>query len=326
MRSPSEEKERPRVGGQAIIEGVMMRSPQCVSAAVRLPDGSITEKTWASAAWVKRNKFVALPVIRGAVSLAEALVLGIQTLNWSADVAMEFEKGTKKEKNKWDSLLLVGTMAFAVLLALVLFMWLPYQIATFLKTDQNQAMFHFVAGTTRIFFFLVYLWLISLSKDIKRVFQYHGAEHQSIYTYEDEAELTIENARNRSRFHPRCGTSFILIVALLTMLIFVVFDLIFVTFWGNYSNALTRLMVHLPFLPLVAGISYEVLRLSDRYSDSKFFRLLIKPGLALQRITTNPPDDSQIEVALAALKSALLDQTGGADSELRSADAAVAGG
>ncbi|MBU0519790.1 DUF1385 domain-containing protein [bacterium] len=326
MSSPSEEKDRPKVGGQAIIEGVMMRSPQCVSAAVRLPDGTITQKTWSSQAWAKRNKFVGLPIIRGAVSLAEALVLGIKTLNWSADVAVEFEKGIEQKKSAWDSLLMVGAMLFAILLALVLFMWAPYQIATVLHTDQHQSLFHLVAGSLRILFFLIYIWLISLSKDIKRVFQYHGAEHQSIYTYEEEADLTVENARARSRFHPRCGTSFILIVALLTMLIFVIFDVVFVNIWGNYSNALMRLLVHLPFLPLVAGVSFEALRLSDRYSDSAFFRLLIAPGLALQRITTNPPDDSQIEVALTALKTALPENLEENPENVLAAESPVANG
>ncbi len=306
MPTGIQDKSRPKVGGQAIIEGVMMRSPERLSAAVRLPDGKITHKIWESAAWSKRNKFFGWPVIRGGVSLAEALVLGIRTLNWSADQALEFEKGQqKKAKGVWDSLGLAATIIFAVFLALLLFMWLPYQLANLLNTGENQALFHLVAGTTRIVFFLAYVWIISRLKDVRRVFQYHGAEHQAIYTYEQDEELNADNARRQSRFHPRCGTSFILIVALLTMMIFVIFDVIVVSVWGSYSSALVRLLAHLPFLPLVAGVSYEILRLSDRFSDTPLVRLLISPGLALQRMTTQPPDDGQREVALIALKMAL---------------------
>ncbi len=308
MHSTSDAQSLPKVGGQAIIEGVMMRSPDCVAAAVRLPDGEITEKTWKSKSWYQRNKFLGLPVIRGAVSLAEALVLGIRTLNWSADVAIEFEKGKeKKSKSVWDSITLAGTLIFAMFLALVLFMWIPYQLANLLKTGENQPLFHLVAGSTRIVFFLVYIWIISQMKDIRRIFQYHGAEHQAIFTYEAGEELNPGNAGRKSCFHPRCGTSFILIVALLTMVVFVVFDIIVVAVWGFYPNALIRLLVHLPFLPLVAGISYEVLKLSDRLSHTAFFRATIAPGLALQRMTTRPPDDMQREVALCALKIALPD-------------------
>ncbi len=315
MNSAADNPGRVRVGGQAIIEGVMMRSPQRLAAAVRLPDGSIVRKIWSSPAWFTRGRFLRLPIIRGAVSLAEALVLGLRTLNWSADVAMEHERGVEKKKRKRDAVGLAATMTFAVLLALTLFMWAPYQIATLLKTGENQGLFHLVAGTTRIGFFLVYLWLISLSKDIRRVFQYHGAEHQSIYTYEKGEPLEVENARRQSRFHPRCGTSFILIVALLTMLIFVVFDFTVVSLRGPYANALIRVLVHLPFLPLVAGISYEFLKLSDRWADRPVFRWAVKPGLSLQKITTRTPDDSQREVALTALTAALEGEVSTKDRE-----------
>ncbi|MCX6641624.1 MAG: DUF1385 domain-containing protein [bacterium] len=309
MRPPDAEGGRPKVGGQAIIEGVMMRSPNCVSAVVRLPDGEIAQKIWWSQAWHKRNKFTGWPIVRGVVSLAEALVLGIKTLNWSADIALEHEKGSEPKKKKERSPFgLVLTMVFAFGLALGLFMYVPYLIAGLLHADKNQPLFHLVAGSTRIFFFLVYIWLISLLSDVRRVFQYHGAEHQAIYTYEQGKELNPENARSQSRFHPRCGTSYLLIVALLTMVIFVIFDIIVVAWWGTYPSAFVRLLVHLPFLPLVAGISYELLRLSDRMADSPFFKMMIAPGLALQTITTRPPDDSQREIALIALKSALQQQ------------------
>lgn len=302
--SSSEKKGKPRVGGQAIIEGVMMRGPDRVSAAVRLPDGEIVQKIWESRAWHRRRKLLSIPVVRGAVSLAEALVLGIRTLNWSAEVAMDQQPRTQTRKKR-ESIGLVFSLVAASLLAVALFMWVPYELAQLLETGGNQPLFHLVAGGTRIFLFLGYIVVISRLKDVRRIFAYHGAEHQSIFAYEEGGDLSLETVRSRSRFHPRCGTSFLLITALVVMLLFVLFDVFVVAVWGAYPNALIRLLVHLPFLPLVAGISYEFLRWSERYGDRALLRLLIAPGLALQRLTTQPPDDHQREVAVAALKSAL---------------------
>ncbi len=302
----SPDKAPPRIGGQAIIEGVMMRSPQRISAVVRLPSGEMTSKVWESVAWFRRHKLLGLPIVRGAVSLAEALVLGVRTLNWSADIALEEERKTTAQKSKKrDSIGLTITLIVAFVLAIGLFMLVPYQIASLLKTDRNQPLFHLVAGSTRIIFFLVYLWAISRLKDIRRVFEYHGAEHQSIYCYEKGEPLEGDFVRRQSRFHPRCGTSFLLITALLVMVIFVLFDIAVVAIWGAYPNAFVRFLVHLPFLPLVAGISYEVLRLSDRFSDSGIVKALIAPGLALQRLTTRLPDDGQREVAIVSIHLAL---------------------
>ncbi len=281
-----------------------MRGPDRVSAAVRLPDGEIVRKIWESRTWHRRHKLLSLPIVRGAVSLAEALVLGIRTLNWSAEVALDHQPRTQTQKKR-ESVGLVFSLVLASLLAVALFMWIPYELAQILKTGDNQPLFHLVAGGTRIFLFLGYLAVISRLKDVRRIFEYHGAEHQSIFTYEEGGDLSPEGVRHRSRFHPRCGTSFLLITALVVMALFVLFDIFVVAVWGAYPNAVTRLLVHLPFLPLVAGVSYEFLRLSDHYSDRMLFRLLIAPGLALQRLTTQPPDDSQREVAIAALKSAL---------------------
>lgn len=282
-----------------------MRGPERVSAAVRLPDGEIAQEIWETQSWYRRRPFLGWPIIRGVVSLAEAVTLGIRTLNWSADIALKHDVNhTAQKSHKLDSLGRAATLVIAVLLAVILFMLIPYELASLLKTDKNQPLFHLVAGSTRITLFLAYIWIIALLKDVRRIFQYHGAEHQAIFTYEKGGELTKDNARLQSRFHPRCGTSFLLIVALLTMLLFVLFDVFVTARWGNYPNALIRLLVHLPFLPMVAGLSYEFLRLSDRFSDTGLFRLLIAPGLALQKITTSSPDDSQREVALAALQAA----------------------
>lgn len=308
MRSDEGDLPRPRIGGQAIIEGVMMRGPECVVAAVRLASGEITCQTWRSMAWHKRGKVLGWPIIRGAVSLAEALVLGIRTLNWSADMALASERDRKEmPTRRWNGVGTFAALFLAFVLAVVFFMLVPYELASILKTDQNQPLFHLVAGTARIALFLAYVWIISRFKDIRRVFQYHGAEHQSIFTYESGEELTPKNARAKSCFHPRCGTSYLLIVALLTMAIFVLFDTGIVAFYGAYPNVFVRLLVHLPLLPLVAGLSYELLRLSEKASANPIIRLAVAPGLALQRLTTNPPDDSQREVALAALIAALPD-------------------
>lgn len=208
-------------------------------------------------------------------------------------------------RKKRESIGLVFSLVAASLLAVALFMWVPYELAQLLETGGNQPLFHLVAGGTRIFLFLGYIVVISRLKDVRRIFAYHGAEHQSIFAYEEGGDLSLETVRSRSRFHPRCGTSFLLITALVVMLLFVLFDVFVVAVWGAYPNALIRLLVHLPFLPLVAGISYEFLRWSERYGDRALLRLLIAPGLALQRLTTQPPDDHQREVAVAALKSAL---------------------
>ena len=318
------DKAPPRIGGQAIIEGVMMRSPQRISAVVRLPSGEMASKVWESVAWFRRHKLLGLPIVRGAISLAEALVLGVRTLNWSADMALEEERKARSEvKKKSDSLGLTLTLIVAFVLAIGLFMLVPYQIASLLKTDRNQPLFHLVAGSTRIIFFLVYLWAISRLKEIRRVFEYHGAEHQSIYCYEKGEALEEDFVRRQSRFHPRCGTSFLLITALLVMAIFVLFDIAVVAIWGAYSSSLVRLAVHLPFLPLVAGVSYEVLRLSDRFADSSVVRALIAPGLALQRLTTRPPDDSQREIAIESIRLALGTETVPAAAEDAGYSAAV---
>lgn len=318
-------QEKPRVGGQAIIEGVMMRSPKRICAAVRLPSGEIASKTWESIAWHRRHKLLGLPIVRGAVSLLEALVLGIRTLNWSAEMALAKDRTVQSTAGRWrESLGQTLTLIVAFVLAIGLFMLVPYELAGLLKTDRSQPLFHLVAGSSRISLFLLYLWVISRLKDVRRVFEYHGAEHQSIFSYEKGEGFEPESVRRQSCFHPRCGTSFLLITALLVMAIFAVFDILVVARWGAYPNALVRLLVHLPFLPLVAGISYEVLRLSDHFSATRLARWLISPGLALQRLTTRPPDDRQREVALEALQRAL-GQTAPAVSAVQPTYSAAAG-
>ena len=298
-----------KVGGQAVIEGVMMRSPHTVATAVRKPNGEILVESFPYIALSKRNKILGLPVIRGVVTLGEALYLGVKTLNWSAAKAVEAEKVDGKDTGKtavWDKLLSVLTMVLSIAAAVGIFMLIPYWGAGAVRDDSgSQFLFHAIAGLIRIVLFLLYLYLISLWSEIRRVFEYHGAEHKSIFAYESTGEATIKTAAENVRFHPRCGTSFLLITAIVIIFIFALIDSALIPIIGEYRSPFHRLLVHLPFIPLVAGLSYEVLKLSGEKADNKLWGILIKPGLWLQYLTTREPDESQLEVAVAALKSSL---------------------
>jgi len=301
------EDQPPTVGGQAVIEGVMMRSPFAVATAVRQADGAIRVNAFHFISLSKRSKFWGLPIIRGAVNLVEALYLGIKTLNWSAAIASnEDGKDAKQPSGLFTKLWSALSIFTATLLALGIFMYLPYLISGLAGgTSANQILFHLIAGSIRIILFLGYIYAISFWKEIRRVFEYHGAEHKSIFAFEKTGGTQVSAARDYSRFHPRCGTSFLLITAVIIIFIFAVLDSILVSLFGAYQGPLHRLIVHLPFIPLVAGISYETLKFSGEKRDHPLWRHLIKPGLWLQRITTREPDASQIEVAVAALESCL---------------------
>lgn len=298
------------VGGQAVIEGVMMRSPHAIATAVRLPDGTIetTRRDYKSLS--ARYKFLNIPVFRGAVSFFEMLVIGLETLNWSADAQMRYEdrengKEETGKKNIWNTITLAGSMILAFAVALGVFFALPIFVATLLGLSKGALLFNLVAGGIRLVLFIAYIALISLMNDIKRIFRYHGAEHMSIFTLEASHPLTVESVRGKSRFHPRCGTSFILIVALLSIVLFGVADSLFPMIFGHMQSLPERLMTHLLLLPFVSGVSYEALKLSGKYRSSKLVRMLIAPGLWLQKLTTAEPDDDMLEVALCALNASL---------------------
>ncbi len=297
------------VGGQAVIEGVMMRSPEAIATAVRLPDGSIKIDKRPFVSFVKRHKFLDIPVLRGALSFFEMLYIGMQTLNWSADIQMQFEdeKDGKAagEKSTWNTVMLIGSMVFAFAVAMGVFFALPIWIATLLGLSKGALLFNAVAGAVRLSLFLIYVFLISFMPDIKRVFRYHGAEHMSIFALEASDPLEVESARTKSRLHPRCGTSFILIVALFSMVMFGVADSLFPILIGHLQSFPERLVTHLLLLPFVAGTSYELLKLSGKFRSRRLTQILIAPGLWLQKITTADPDDEMLEVALVALKAAL---------------------
>ncbi len=293
------------IGGQAVIEGVMMRAPGCVATAIRLAPDRILVRRDAFLSYTKRKRFLGLPVIRGAVSLVESLVIGTRTLNWSAEVAQRGEEVLPENTlshRLFTALSLLG--AFAA--GLLLFMYIPYLLSSLVDgSDTNQVYFHLVVGLIRIALLLLYLWGISRWEDVRRLFEYHGAEHKSIFAYEETGEVCVRRAAEYQRFHPRCGTSFLLVVAIATVLVYAVFDTAWVFSFGNFDSVLERLFVHLPIIPLVAGFAFEALLLSNRFRDTSFARLLILPGLWFQRLTTREPNEQELEVAVVAIRASL---------------------
>ena len=298
------------VGGQAVIEGVMMRSPKAIATAVRLPDGTIELKKRLFISFIKRHKYLNIPILRGAINFFEMLIIGLDTLNWSADVQMRYEnekegKTASRGSNFWNSVLLGGTLVFSFAVAISIFFALPIYIATLLGLAKGAMLFNLVAGTIRLLLFLLYVILISKMPDIKRIFRYHGAEHMTIFALEASEPLSVDSARLKSRFHPRCGTSFVLIVALLSIFFFGIADSLFPLIFGHMQSFPERFATHLLLLPVIAGLSYEMLKFSGKFRSNSIVRTLILPGLWLQNLTTAQPDDDMLEVAICSLKAAL---------------------
>jgi uncharacterized protein YqhQ len=293
------------VGGQAVIEGVMMRTPHAYAVAVRRADKSIEVKkefvkrlseSWKPLSWV---------IIRGFAVLIQSLALGIRTLNFSINASMkdlepESKKKPKEGKNENAMLPVAGAMILGVAMAIFLFILLPLWITSWLRgyipAVHNWIVFNLVDGLIRVIFFLSYILLISMMKDIRRVFQYHGAEHKVVHTWEAAEDLTIENAQRKSTLHPRCGTSFLLFVMVVSIVVFSIF---------KFNSFLAIFLSRLVLIPIVSGLSYELIRFSAPRSQKGFFRAIVAPGLALQRITTKEPSDDQLEIAIRALKEAL---------------------
>ncbi len=292
------------VGGQAVIEGVMMRVPGAYSTAVRDPEGKIHTDRHEFKSLAEKSKWWKKPVLRGMAALFESMRIGYGTLQWSADIAMpEDDKG--KEPSKLGNFL---SGLFAVALAVVLFMIAPMWLTTKLLDIEKEALaFNLVSGAFRITFFILYLLIISLLKDVRRLFQYHGAEHRVVYNFESGQDVTVPNAQSFPTQHPRCGTSFLFIVLLSAILIFALFDTIIIGILGTISLGI-RLLVHLPLIPLVMGLSYEVIKLSAKNGDRLLVRILRAPGLWLQGITTKQPEDEMVTVAITALESAFGDK------------------
>lgn len=304
------EKHITSIGGQAVMEGVMMRGPHKTAVAVRKPDGEITVKVDENGT-KKKNKILKLPIIRGCINFFESMVIGIKALMYSAEFVDLEEEESESKFEKWleeklgdkiKDVVIYFSLIVSLFLSVGLFILLPTVV-----TRGIEAIFDGVAfagtktftslceGIVRMVIFISYLALVSQMKDIKRVFEYHGAEHKSIACYEAEEELTVENVKKYSRLHPRCGTSFLLFVMIVSIILFSLLP---------RTSILPRLLMRIALLPVVAGISYEIIKLAGK-SKNKCVCVLTKPGLWLQKLTTREPDESQIEVAIKSLTSVM---------------------
>jgi len=285
-------KEKPKIGGQAVINGVMMRSPNYYSVTLRKVKGKIKTRTWKIK---KPCKFLRLPFVRGIYNLVDMLRIGLKTLNYSAD-----EAAGKKEKIKtWEMVL---TIFLTVVFGLAIFKFIPLGIAwlferSFTAVKESYILFNAIDGVSKIIIFVLYIVIISLMKDIKDIFRYHGAEHKAVNCYEADKELTVKNCRKFSRLNLRCGTSFLIIVLIISIFVYV--------FIPKNFSFFTKLGLRILLLPVIASISYEILRLLDRFKYSIVARILSQPGLLIQRLTCYEPNNRQIEVAIASLKSLL---------------------
>jgi uncharacterized protein YqhQ len=305
LAQPKSSPEDILVGGQAVIEGVMMRTPHAYAVAVRRRDGSIEVRKEFVRRLSEVWKPISWPVIRGFAVMCQALYLGLRTLNFSFTIAsMDAEAGEEAKKPKarkgGEVLPVLLSMGSAAVIAVLLFILAPLWITTWLKgyfaAVHNWVVFNLVDGLIRVVFFVAYILLISRMEDIRRVFQYHGAEHKVVHTWEAREELTVDNARRKSTLHPRCGTSFLLFVMVVSIIVFSLVKL--QAFWAIF---LSRIVL----IPLISGLSYELIRLSAPRCQRGFFRFVVMPGLALQRVTTKEPSDDQLAVAIHALKEAL---------------------
>jgi len=295
------------VGGQAVIEGVMMRVPGAYATAVRLKDKTIKVEKHNFISIIEKYKMNNYIILRGVVHLYESMKMGYKTLDWSANMQEEInisQPSVTFVSRIQDFLLSLLSIVFAV----GLFLLLPLFLTSFIEPIINQPiLFNIISGLIRISIFLIYLLLISQLKDVKRLFQYHGAEHKVVYNFESGKELNIENAKMFSTKHPRCGTSFVFIIMLVTIFSHAILDYIALLFLDELTIVI-RLILHILFLPLIAGLGYEVLKFLAKKQSSIIFSSLSRPGLWLQGITTKEPTNNQLEVSLVALKTAFGDQ------------------
>lgn len=283
------------VGGQAVIEGVMMKGPKAIATAVRRKDGTIVYRK--KEIDNNKNKWSKLPFFRGVIALFDAMVVGTKELIFASNQAGEEEEQLSDKE-------VMGTVSMSLLLGIGIFMVLPSLIGG-LIFENNKLLANILEAAIRLVMFIGYIWGISFFKDVRRVFEYHGAEHKSIYNFEMGSPLEVENAKTCTRFHPRCGTSFLLLVMFISIIVFSIVDFIFPTPDNKFLLILYKILTRIPFVPVVAGISYEIQRWTSFHLDSVVGKLIAGPGLLLQKITTKEPDDSQLEVALVALKVAL---------------------
>ena len=292
---PKKEEDRIRVGGQAVIEGVMMRSPNAMAVAVRRSDGKIVVKRERLNFFSEKIFLSKIPLIRGVINLISALILGIKALNFSANQSLE----EKQEVSSWAMGI---TFGFALCFGVFLFFIIPLFLTKWLRfiiptVSTSGILFNLVDGIIRLMIFLVYLWGISFLADIRRIFQYHGAEHKSIFAFESGEALIAERVKRFSYLHPRCGTSFLLMVMVVSILVFALIP--------HHLSFGYKAASRVVFIPLIAGLAYEIIRFADKKRENKNMQYFIKPGLWLQRMTAREPSEDQIEVALRALQEVL---------------------
>jgi uncharacterized protein YqhQ len=300
------------VGGQAVIEGVMMRAPGRVATAVRRSDGTIAVRGETYSTLAERYRVFRLPVLRGGVGLIEMLIIGFRSLNYSAEAAMGSDptegsgNGTHAPgRPPGENVRVALALALALVVAVAVLFVTPLVTTTlWFRVDRAPLTFNLIAGGIRLGLFLLYLFSISLMKDVRRLFEYHGAEHKVVFAFEREEGLSLDAAAGQSRFHPRCGTGFLLVVMLAAILLFALLDTLVLHALGGISLSI-RIATHLPLVPLLGGVSYELIRISASNSETFIGRLIVAPGLWFQKVTTREPDEGELEVALAALRSAL---------------------
>ncbi len=297
------------IGGQALLEGLLMMGPKNTAIAVRKPDGEIILDT---KPLQKKSVFSKIPFVRGSVNLFKQMIVGVKALMYSADF-VELEDESEKEPSKFDAFIeklfkdkgkdavvyvsVIISLAFSV----GLFILLPNLLASLFnlsKEGTGVVLYNLFEGAIRILIFFIYIYLATLLDDIKRVWQYHGAEHKTIHCYEHEEELTVENIKKYSTKHPRCGTSFLFLVMIISIIVFS-----FLGLHGRIIDMLLRLLM----IPVVAGVAYEVQRIAGRHTDWLIMKIVSAPGMLFQYLTTREPDDSQIEVAIAAMKGVMVD-------------------
>lgn len=309
------ENKKHSVGGQALMEGVMMQGPEGTAMALRLPDGSIETQLKKVKLLRDKYKFFRIPFIRGPVNFVEQMIFGYKCLMESAEKTTDIESGSEEEMSKLDKwitdhfgpkmMTVIGVIAMviAMVVGFFLFMWLPSFVADLILGENNNTWKPAIEGVMRIVIFITYMYLTSLMKDIKRLFMYHGAEHKSIFCYEKGLELTVENVKKQKRFHPRCGTSFIF----LSLIVSIVISTAVVLIWPSIRNEEMRWIwmgIKILILPLIMSVGYELIRLAGKH-DNVITRIISAPGTLMQRITTKEPTDDIIEVGIASLKVSL---------------------
>jgi uncharacterized protein YqhQ len=298
-------KKNCSVGGQAVIEGVMMRGSKGIATAVRKSNGEIAINVEKSIPYTKRNKIFGIPIIRGFISLIESLIIGMKTLNYSASFFEDEDESEPTKFDKWfqdtfkdnaNNIIMGFSVIISLVIAIGIFFILPTFAANLFKRINvgNTIVLNIIEGVIRVAIFIAYIYFIGKMDDIERVFQYHGAEHKTIFCYENEAKLIPENAARFGRLHPRCGTNFLFLVMIVSIIAFSL------TGWNSIGE---RILYRIILLPVISGVTYEILKWMGR-SSSRISKFFAYPGLMLQKLTTREPDLSQLEVAIAALKAA----------------------